>query len=132
MSSDDRESPDMSNKLAQVRWKNMRAFMEYRDLSSDQISKITGLGHSTVVNCFAKKYKRPASDKTMEKIYEFFVELPRGCLDSADFDATNLKAVQAPATQPKEVFIQIGRASFYVSQEEAKRILYKIALDDNG
>jgi len=125
--------PDMSNKLAQVRYDNMRAFMVYRDLSSDKVAKITGLGHSTVVNCFgAKKFKRPASDKTMEKIYEFFVELPRGCLDHVDFDATNLKEVQVPATLPKDVFIQIGRATFYVSPEEAKRMLYKIALDDNG
>ena len=129
MSDEAAEHADMTNKMARRRYNNMRAFMVYRELTPDALARITSLGLSTIANCFsAKRYKRAASDRTMATIYKMFPELPAECLDKADFDPSELSR-NVPATVAEKVFVQIGRATFSVTQEEAKRLLYMVALD---
>ena len=132
MSDEEVKEPNMTNKMGQLRHKNLRAMMKDAPFTHTQLSERTGIGVSTLQQSLSKTYKHAISDRTLVKLYEGLQEVEVGAFDSPDFvysppDDIPPPPVPVPA---KSVCVQIGRMECYVTHEDATRLLAFLALDE--
>ena len=125
--SEELDAPDMTNKLAILRHKNIRQMMADAPFSAAQLAQKTGLGVSTLQQGLSKTFKRAISERNLTKLYEGLPEVEEGAFDHADFVYKPPPPVLQPA---KKVFCQIGRMEFMLSQADAKRVLTFLALEE--
>ena len=125
--SEELDAPDMTNKLAILRHKNIRQMMADAPFTASQLAEKSGLGVSTLQQCLAKTFKRAISERNLTKLYEGLPEVVEGAFDHADFAYVPPPPIIQP---PKKVFCKIGRMEFYLSKQDANRVLTFLALEE--
>ena len=127
----------MTNKLGEIRRKNVKAFIAKKKMSVTEFATIALVAAATAQLCFGngKKVTSP-STKTMKKIYAAVEEIPAGSLDKVDYSPIDKPVVASvlakkPVVIPEDIYVQVGRLKTPVTEAMAKRILIMIALDDD-
>ena len=131
---------NMTNRLAAIQKYNVNALMKTHNLTNKDMTAKTGISASTMSNCFGKNANTAASDKTMDKIYAHFTELPQGSLDVADGidDLPSItpdpqKSSELPVVIPDEILVEmrVGKTNIqsHVPRDIAVAILAMLIPD---
>lgn len=141
MSDDIEPEADMTNRLGEVRSKNVRRLMIAKDMTRAELKKLTGISTSTIGNCFGEVMNHAPSIKTISRIIRTF-GLEEGALDHKNFDPASATDEALPLDDEGEtipavivqvkITIQIGKTTINTEVDEAiaERILRLVVLGD--